>query len=87
MERYDIITREMKIPQELILKSPSILLVRAFVLQERLGFLKFLGRAQYDKNLPLYVSLDAIRNCNNEEFAVNVAKSTYEEFDAYLRTI
>lgn len=87
MERYDILTREMKIPQELILESPSILLVRAFVLRERLGFLKSLGRAQYVKTLPLYVPLDAISSCSNEEFAVNIAKSTYEEFDAYLRTL
>lgn len=88
MERYDVITREMKIPQELVLENPSILLARTFILRERLVFLKSLGRAQYDKSLPLYVPLDAIHTyASNEEFAVNVAKTTYEKFDAYLRTI
>lgn len=87
MERYDVITREMKIPQELVLEYPSILLAKTFALRERLGFLKSLGRAQYDKNLPLYVPLDAIKLYTNEEFAEIVAGSTYEKFDAYLRTI
>lgn len=87
MERYDILTREMKLPQELILENPNILQVRSFVLRERHGFLKSLGRAQYDRKIDLYVPLDAIGKGTNEEFAVNVAKSTYEEFDRYLRTL
>lgn len=87
MERYDIATKEMKIPQQLILENPSILLTRAFVLRERHGFLKALGRAQYDRRMDLYVPMDAFITGTNEEFAVNVAKSTYENFDLYLRTL
>lgn len=87
MERYDILTRELKIPQEIILTSPSILQARSFVIRERHGFLKSLGRAQYDRKLDLYVSLEALATGTNEEFAVNVAKSTYEDFDRYLRTL
>lgn len=87
MERYDIATKEMKIPQKLILETPSILLTRAFVLRERHGFLKALGRAQYDKKMDLYVPMNAFIIGTNEDFAVNVAKSTYANFDRYLRTL
>lgn len=87
MERYDIIMREMKIPQQMILQTPSLLQIRAFVLRERHGFLKTLGRAQYDRKMDLYVPLESIFHGTNEEFAVNVAKSTYDEFEQYLRTL
>lgn len=87
MERYDIITKEMKIPQPLILQNPEIFETRGFILRERHGFLKSLGRAQYDPKHDLYVPLHALIVGTNEAFAVKVAKSTYEEFDKYLRTL
>lgn len=87
MELYDIVTREMGISPRKILESPSILQMRAFVIRERHGFLKTLGRAQYDEEKDLFVPLASLIIGTNRDFAVDVAKSTYEEYDRFLRTL
>lgn len=87
MERYDFISRQMNISNELILRSPDILLTKTFKIKERHGYLKSIGRAQYDPNLDLYISLDAIATTNNEDFATNVVKTSLQDFENYLRTL
>lgn len=87
MERYDYLIEQMNISNDLILKSPDILCAKTFKIKERHGYLKSIGRAQYDPHLDLYVSLGAIAASNDEEFATNVAKTSLEEYENYLRTL
>lgn len=87
MERYDYITNVMKIDNQLLLMTPSILRSRFFVIKERHGFLRKIDRAQYDPRFPLYIPLDELCKGTNEEFCLNLAKRPLEEFESYLRTL
>lgn len=87
VDRYDYVSRVMKIDNEQIAMDPYILKNRMFRIKERHGFLKSIGRAQYNRKLELYIPLSELCKGSNEEFAENIAKRPYEEFDAYLRTL
>lgn len=87
LERYDFAIKKMKLTNQDILRAPELLDTRLFRLQERHGFLKSLGRAQYNPTLDLYISPKDIVVGADADFAINVAKSTPEEFDAFLRTL
>lgn len=76
----------MKISHEQLLQSPEILYTRAFRIKQRHEFLESLNRAQYDPWKDLYVSLKSLVEGTDAEFAVNVAKSTPKNFNAFLRT-
>lgn len=77
----------MEIDNNQIVLTPHILEQRLFRIKERHGFLKKIGRAQYNPKLPLYISIDDLCKGTDDQFAINVAKRTYEEFDSYLRTL
>lgn len=87
MQRYDFLSHHMKIENSQIAKDPYILANRLFRTKERHGFLKKIGRAQYNPKLELYVSLSEMCKGTDEEFATNIAKRPYEEYDRYLRTL
>lgn len=87
MERYDFVSVEMKISNSQLVQTPQILKSRLFRVKERHGFLKKIGRAQYNTKLELYISLDDLVNGNDEEFMMNIVKRPYEEYDRYLRTL
>lgn len=87
MDRFDYITYEMKIENKKLLQESKILNQRLFRTRERHGFLKSINRAQYDPKLELYVSLDSLCISSDEEFAVKVAKSSYEEFEKHLKSL
>ena len=74
------------------LKGPLFLLPFLYcnwVLQvaERHQFLTSLGRAQYDPGKPQYVSPAALTEGSDLEFAENVARSTIQLFNAFLKTL
>lgn len=77
----------MGIDNDQLIKDPFILTVRTFKVKERHGFLKSIGRAQYNPKMELYVSLSDLIKGTDEEFALNIAKRPYEQYDAYLRTL
>lgn len=77
----------MKIENAQLARMPYILENRFFRIKERHGFLRKIGRAQYNPKLELYVSLDDLCKGTDEEFAANISKRPYEEFDQYLRTL
>lgn len=87
MKRYDFITNNMKIDNNQLVLTPHILEQRLFRIKERHGFLKKIGRDQYNPKLPLYISIDELCKGNDDHFAIHVAKQTYEEYDSYLRTL
>lgn len=87
MERYDFILNRMNIDNSQLSKTPNILNNRLFRIKERHGFLWKIKRAQYDPTKELYVSLDSLCIGTDDEFAEKIAKTPYEEYDRYLRTL
>lgn len=87
MERYDFVSHVMKIDNAQLVQTPHILENRLFRIKERHGFLKKIGRAQYNPKKELYISLDALCMGTDNEFVEKIAKRPYEEFDQYLRTL
>lgn len=87
MKCFDFITNDMGIEKNQLVLTPHILEQRIFRIKERHGFLKKIGRAQYNPKLPLYISLDELCKRTDDQFAIEVAKQTYEAYDSYLRTL
>lgn len=77
----------MKISHDKILQAPEILSTRKHRLRERHEFLKFLGKDQYDETQPGYVSFIALIGSSDKDFVLDVAKSTFETYDNFLKTL
>lgn len=77
----------MKISNEKIVLEPECLLTREFRLKQRHQFLTYLGKAQYDPTKDLYISLKSLVVGTDLEFVLNVAKTTIDVYDSFLRTL
>lgn len=77
----------MKISHDQIVKSSGILQHREHRIKQRHEFLKLIGKAQYDPTKDLYVPLIQLVEGNDAEFAMNVAKTSYKQFDTFLRQL
>ena len=77
----------MSITHKQMVESPNVLKRGKHFLSSRHKFLVKHGRAQYNPELPNYVSMKALVDSDDEEFSVEVAKSSLEEFDRFLRTL
>lgn len=87
MERFDYVHKQMNISHEQLCKSPEILYCREHRLQQRHGFLYQLGKAQYDPSKDLYVSFKSLVEGSDQEFCLNVAKTSYAAYEAFLRAM
>lgn len=87
MERFEYVHRNMEISHEHLRQDPHILLTRAYRIRQRHEFLKFLGKAQYDPKKDLYVSLKNLVVGTDEEFVLNVARSSIPTYHAFLKTL
>ncbi|XP_065074336.1 transcription termination factor 3, mitochondrial-like [Ochlerotatus camptorhynchus] len=85
--RFDYVHRKMQVSHAEILKTPEILESRDHRVKQRHGFLKFLGKAQYDPKKDLYISLKSLVEGTDIEFAINIAKSNMECYSNYLKTL
>ncbi|XP_072042390.1 transcription termination factor 3, mitochondrial-like [Amphiura filiformis] len=84
---FDYLHNDMGIPHKLILNNPQVFNSRAHQIQERHKFLEHLGRAQYDPKETGYVSLKSMVTLPDEEFCQEIAKSTIEEYNDFLKTV
>lgn len=84
---YDYITKNMNISKDFILKQPSVFTIKKHKLIERDKFLKFLGRAQYNPEMPGYVSLVDIIIEDDAEFCEKVAKTSVHTYNEFLKTL
>lgn len=75
----------MKISHDQIVKSSAVLQHREHRIKQRHEFLQLLGKAQYDPTKDLYISLTQLVEGNDNEFAMDVAKVSYSQFDKFLR--
>ncbi|KXJ74671.1 hypothetical protein RP20_CCG013164 [Aedes albopictus] len=87
LHRFDYVHRRMQVPHQEILRTPEILESRDHRIKQRHGFLKFLGKAQYDPQKELYISLKSLVEGTDEEFATITAKSNMQCYESYLKTL
>ncbi|XP_022101468.1 transcription termination factor 3, mitochondrial-like [Acanthaster planci] len=84
---FDYLHNHMGIPHKQIVKNPQVFNGRAFKLQERHQFLKLLGRAQYDPTQPGYVALEHLSKVPDAVFCQDIAKSSIEVYNDFLKTL
>lgn len=87
LKTFDYVVNTMKISPQLIVQWPEVLTCREFRIKQRHLFLKILGRAQYDPKLPNYISLLTLVGGTDADFAVDIAKSSLQAFNAFLKTL
>uniref|UniRef100_A0A182T305 Transcription termination factor 3, mitochondrial n=1 Tax=Anopheles maculatus TaxID=74869 RepID=A0A182T305_9DIPT len=85
--RFEYIHRRMKLSHAEILQTPDLLLTRDVRIKQRHGFLKFLGKVQYDPKKELYIPLKSLAVGTDEEFVTEVAKSNMECYNRFLKTL
>ncbi|XP_047239446.1 transcription termination factor 3, mitochondrial isoform X1 [Girardinichthys multiradiatus] len=84
---FDFLHNTMKVPNYLITKFPQVLNTKLLRLRERHQFLEYLGKAQYDPNLPSYISLDRLVSLPDEVFCTELASATLEDFYLFQKTL
>ncbi|XP_071948453.1 transcription termination factor 3, mitochondrial-like [Antedon mediterranea] len=87
MNTFDYIHNEMEIPHQLFIHFPAVLRTRLLNVKERDQYLRNLGLAQYDPKMPGYISLQKLVEGSDELFCQEIAKSSVEDFNAFLKTI
>jgi mTERF domain-containing protein len=70
-----------------IARCPDLLGVRESRLKNRIGFLKKIGKAQFDPEKPNYVSFKMMYAGDDSEFATKVAKSSVLEYNNYMKSL
>ncbi|XP_035733967.1 transcription termination factor 3, mitochondrial-like [Vespa mandarinia] len=86
-DTFDYAHNQMKLSHQFILSQAYVLLCRKRRLEQRHMFLVKLGRAQYDPTVPLYVSLKSLICGTDDEFCQNVAKTSSDTYELYLKSI
>lgn len=76
----------MQLKHDLLVKVPHILLCRKTRLQQRHLFLTEMKKAQYDPSKPMYVSPRALVSGSDVEFCMNIAKTSIDVYNAFLKT-
>ncbi|KAH3768731.1 transcription termination factor 3, mitochondrial-like isoform X2 [Dreissena polymorpha] len=87
VRNYDYVNDVMDIPHAHIAKFPQILTTSVHNVSWRHRFLLYVGAAQYDPLLPNYVSLTRLIEGDDETWCKDVAKSSLETYDKFLRMI
>jgi len=84
---FEVLHCEAGIPHHVLAHFPTALTGNPLEVTERHQFLTSLGRAQYDPGKPQYVSLTALAEGSDLEFAEKVARSTIQLYNAFLKTL
>lgn len=86
-ERLDYIHNTMGFSHQDILDLPDCLLRRKFLIEQRHLYLVKLGRAQYDKTKPGYVSLQALIIGEEAKFCSEITSTSIEDYNEFLKTL
>ncbi|XP_070153292.1 transcription termination factor 3, mitochondrial [Polyergus mexicanus] len=84
---FEYAHHEMQLQHDLLVKTPHILLCRKNRLQQRHSFLVEMKKAQYDPSKPMYVSPRVLISGTDAEFCMNIAKTSVDVYNAFLKTI
>ncbi|XP_044267016.1 transcription termination factor 3, mitochondrial [Tribolium madens] len=87
LKTFEYIHKEMNIPLETIAKMPQILTCREFRIKQRHLFLKKLGKLQFDPKQPNYISLISLVSQSDAHFATEVAGSSINAFNEFLKSL
>lgn len=87
LETFTFVHNTMEVPLETIAEFPDVLTHRKFKVEQRYLFLKMLNKIQFDPTKPLYISLLDIVKGTDAEFSTEVAKSSVQAFNAFLKTL
>lgn len=86
MKVFDYAHNEMQLSRDVIVQMPQILLCRPNRLEQRHMFLVELKRAQYDPTKPMYVSPQTLVSGTDVEFCSNIAKTSIDIYNTFLKT-
>ncbi|KAG9478777.1 hypothetical protein GDO78_012437 [Eleutherodactylus coqui] len=86
-EVFDYVHNTMGIPHNLITNFPQVFNTSLLKLKERHEFLTLLGRAIYDPTQPNYVSLDKLVSKTDQSFCEDVAKTSMQDFEQFLKNM
>nr|XP_056709982.1 transcription termination factor 3, mitochondrial [Euleptes europaea] len=86
-ETFDYLHNMMGIPHSIIVHFPQVFNSKLLRIKERHLFLKFLGRAQYDPKEPSYIALDRLAAMPDEAFCAEMAKTSLQDFQSFLKTL
>ncbi|KAL8181885.1 UNVERIFIED_CONTAM: Transcription termination factor 3, mitochondrial [Gekko kuhli] len=84
---FDYLHNVMDIPHSNIVHFPQVFNSKLLRIKERHLFLKFLGRAQYDPKQPSYIALEKLVALPDDVFCTEVAKTSIEDFQKFLKTL
>lgn len=87
VELFDYIHNTMKLPHEIMTKQAAILSCRLEKIRTRHEYLKALGKVQYDPTKPMYISPMSIVSGTDVDFCSNVAKTTVETYNMFLKSL
>ncbi|XP_011501702.1 PREDICTED: transcription termination factor 3, mitochondrial [Ceratosolen solmsi marchali] len=86
LKTFEYVHRSMNLSHDIMLSNIEVLSCRVNRLKNRHEFLLELNKVQYDPKSPGYISLKAIVNGSDEEFCKDVAKSSIETYNQFLKT-
>ncbi|XP_037073021.1 LOW QUALITY PROTEIN: transcription termination factor 3, mitochondrial-like [Pollicipes pollicipes] len=86
-ERLQFLHNVMGLPHRLIAESPNVLTFRQWRVRQRHLMLNMLGRDQYDRSRPGFVSLDSLVGSTDEQFCRDVAKVPVATYNEFLKTL
>ncbi|OQR79599.1 mTERF domain-containing protein 1 [Tropilaelaps mercedesae] len=84
--RFDCLQNLIGFGRQDLVDNSKVLIVRDYRLKERLGFLRHLNRAQFNREKPNYISALDMATTRDENFVTKVAKSTMKEYKDYLKS-
>ncbi|CAH0556752.1 unnamed protein product [Brassicogethes aeneus] len=87
LKTFEYLHNEMNISLDQIVDEPGVLTCRCNRLRERHKFLKKLERDQFDPKKPMYVSLTTLVSSPDADFATEVAKSSVQIYNEFLKSI
>ena len=86
-EQFEVLHNEAGIPHETLVKFPEALKASAVNTRPRLKFLRALGRDQFDKSKPNYISPGLLTVNSDTEFCEHAAKCSESLYDKFLLTL
>jgi len=86
LSTFDYAHNEMQLQHDFIVRMPHILLCRKTRLQQRHLFLVEMKKAQYNPSKPMYVSPLALVSGTDVEFCRDIAKTSVDIYNAFLKT-
>lgn len=87
LKTFEFIHKTMNMPLERIAEFPEVLTCREFKIKQRYMFLEKLGRIQFNPKKPNYVSLLALVSGSDAEFCDQVAKSSVQAYNTFLKSL